>query len=198
MTTRDLMSLDHLRSSEASTRLVTREKLRGIHDNVPQAIDCLFKINYFRGQTEPVTTDLGAFQSYAASSYITIPYTCASIYDLLLPMARKRVYSMVKGLWSVASSVTVCPGQGPCRCAGTTMSTSRWPCFRTHSRAVRRLRAEVSVSTRLASDVGQEGRDTESDESRPARPFCEHDTPVVAEGVSWLRGRFSGSAARLH
>lgn len=82
MPQRNLMSLEYLRKSEIQTRSKTQTELFGIHQNIPNAMDVLLKLPYFRGEVNPPNTDRGTTQVFIWESYVTCPYTFAALYSL--------------------------------------------------------------------------------------------------------------------
>lgn len=78
----NLFGIEHLIQTENETAVKTQIRLAGNSDNLPIAIDTLFKILYFSGETEDVETPRGGFQSFCHTHYAQTGYTFWTIYNL--------------------------------------------------------------------------------------------------------------------
>lgn len=77
-----LLSLEDIIKGEVETYQITHSFLKGIHDNVPRAINVLLQLMYFTGPEKDINTLEGEFHSYVWHQYIQAPYSFRACYIL--------------------------------------------------------------------------------------------------------------------
>lgn len=77
-----LFGLEDLLESESKTIIDTNSRLYGVYEKFPFIINLLFKVPYYRGEFDDVTTDIGGFQSFCYTHYVQAPYTLWTTYSL--------------------------------------------------------------------------------------------------------------------